>query len=104
MADGKITDLGTSAVPAVFATAINDHGEIVGSVFLAESSQAARWRHGRLELLGDLPGGNAGAARNVNERGMILGAGNRRPDSCRLLDVAAGDIEQFTHRPVHLKF
>jgi probable HAF family extracellular repeat protein len=63
------------------ARAINDYGVIAGSVYLAESSQAARWRHGRLEALGNLPGGNASAARDVNERGVILGGGNRRPDS-----------------------
>ncbi|MFI7542458.1 hypothetical protein [Actinoplanes sp. NPDC049599] len=63
------------------ARAINDRGDVVGAVFLAESSQAARWRQARLELLGNLPGGNAGGATAVDDRGVILGAGNVAPGS-----------------------
>jgi len=63
------------------ARSINERGEIVGAVFLAESSQAARWRQTRLELIGNLPGGNAGGATAVNDVGLILGSGNVSPDS-----------------------
>jgi probable HAF family extracellular repeat protein len=63
------------------ARAVNERGEIVGAVFLAEPSQAARWRQARLELIGHLPGGNAGGATAVNDLGVILGAGNVSPGS-----------------------
>jgi probable HAF family extracellular repeat protein len=63
------------------ARSINESGQIVGAVFLAESSQAARWVRERLDLIGNLPGGNAGGATAVNDLGLILGGGNVSPDS-----------------------
>jgi probable HAF family extracellular repeat protein len=61
------------------ARAINDAGLIAGTVSQAESSLAAAWRDGTYRLLGTLPGGDASGARDVNDRGVILGAGNVQP-------------------------
>jgi hypothetical protein len=43
--------------------------------------------------------------KEVPEIGDELAAARALADlAYKLLDVAAGDIEQFTHRPVHLKY
>lgn len=61
------------------ARAINESGVIVGSISGPEALQAVRWWHGRSIPLGNLPGGDASAARDINDRGVILGAGNVQP-------------------------
>jgi probable HAF family extracellular repeat protein len=63
------------------ARAINDKGMIVGSVYGPEASLAVRWSHGGYRTLGTLPGGDASGARDVNDHGVVLGAGNVLPQS-----------------------
>ncbi|GIF02081.1 hypothetical protein [Paractinoplanes rishiriensis] len=77
---GRVTVLPASPFGGQ-ARAINDAGTIVGWVSGADMNRAARWRHGRISLLSNLPGGNAAMARDVNDRGVILGVGNVRPQS-----------------------
>ncbi|PRY32368.1 hypothetical protein [Pseudosporangium ferrugineum] len=63
------------------ARAINERGDVAGAVLAGGSSRAARWRGTHLELLGNLPGGNAAGALAVNDDGVILGVGNVAPGS-----------------------
>jgi probable HAF family extracellular repeat protein len=66
------------------AVAINDRGEIAGSVtdWTSEPiSRAVRWYRGEMAYLGSLPGGNASGAAAINDCGQILGAGNVEPFS-----------------------
>lgn len=79
--NGKFAFLPGGGVYGSQARAVNDRGEIVGTVFQAESAEAVRWVHGRCRILGDLPGGDASGARDVNDRGVILGGGNVAPQS-----------------------
>lgn len=72
---GKVTVLPTSRYGGQ-ARALNDRGMAVGKVFGAEGGLAVRWWRGGSALLGTLPGGDASGARDINDRGMILGAGN----------------------------
>ncbi|WP_051167480.1 HAF repeat-containing protein [Actinoplanes sp. N902-109] len=80
---GVITDLGTLGGGTSFATAINDRGDIAGLVLDAGAAQAALWRHGRLQVIGHLPGGTASGTNDINDWGVVLGAGN----------VSSGSVE-----------
>jgi probable HAF family extracellular repeat protein len=75
---GAVTVLPTSPYGGQ-ARAINDSGMIVGWVAGDESNHAVRWWHGVRGALGTLPGGDASMARDVNDRGVVLGVGNVRP-------------------------
>ena len=75
---GKVTVLPATRYGGQ-ARAINDSGVIAGFVSGPESLLAVRWWHGRSVPLGTLPGGDANAARDINDRGVILGAGNMQP-------------------------
>ncbi|MEV4701815.1 hypothetical protein [Actinoplanes sp. NPDC049316] len=80
---GTVTWLPTPG-PYSDAGAVNDRGEIVGSVGTysgEEVPHATRWYHGTVTDLGILPGGNASAAGAVNARGLILGVSNAEPYS-----------------------
>ncbi|BEL05960.1 hypothetical protein Q0Z83_041510 [Actinoplanes sichuanensis] len=77
---GTVTVLPTSRYGGQ-ARAINDRGVVVGKVFGAEGGLAVRWWRGGSTMLGTLPDGDASGARDINDRGVILGAGNVGPHS-----------------------
>lgn len=70
---GVMTDLvPPRGVPDSFPTAINDRGEIVGSM---GGSAAFSWRDGVMTALPGLPGGGQTEATDINNAGLIVGAG-----------------------------
>jgi probable HAF family extracellular repeat protein len=71
--NGKMTDLGTLGGPDTHASAINDHGQIVGQTTTKTESRAFVWQNGKMTDLGTLPGGSESEARAINEQGQIVG-------------------------------
>jgi probable HAF family extracellular repeat protein len=70
---GKVTDLGTLGGSYSSATAINDHGVIVGNSTTPDGVlHAFLWRDGRMTDLG-VPGGGDVIAEDVNNRGQVVG-------------------------------
>jgi probable HAF family extracellular repeat protein len=67
-----------------FATAINNRGQISGSVNFGGTFRAVRWVNGVIEDLGTL-GGPTSSAEDINERGQITGTS----------DTASGGIHAF---------
>jgi probable HAF family extracellular repeat protein len=67
-----------------FATAINNRGQISGSVNFGGTFRAVRWVNGVLQDLGTL-GGPTSSAEDINERGQITGTS----------DTATGGIHAF---------
>ena len=56
------------------ASAMNDHGQIVGSSRWPDGrSRAALWENGRLHDLGVLPGGILSEATSINDTGAVVG-------------------------------
>ncbi len=72
--DGPAEDLGTLGGPAGAATDINDLGLIVGYAERPdETSSAALWVNGRIEDLGIPEDGTQSFAKDINERGNVVG-------------------------------
>jgi probable HAF family extracellular repeat protein len=70
---GRIRDLGTLGGPSSFATAINDHGVIVGASTTRDGVlHAFIWRDGRMTDLG-VPGGGDAFAEDINNRDQVVG-------------------------------
>jgi probable HAF family extracellular repeat protein len=73
-----MVDLGTLGREESVASAINDHGQVVGTVFdtnsfgEAENARAVLWQGGTMKNLGTL-GGSSSAAYAINERGEVVG-------------------------------
>jgi len=61
-------------------SAMNDHGQIVGSIRAAASSEshAAVWENGRVYDLGVLPGHRESGGAAINSDGAVLGVSGRR--------------------------
>ena len=75
-----IQDLGT--LPGGFvshASAINEHGEVVGDSATNGLFQphAFLFRHGGLDDLGTLPSGNFSSATGINKHGQVVGFSGR---------------------------
>jgi probable HAF family extracellular repeat protein len=71
--NGKITDLGTLGGSSSSATAINDHGVIVGNSTTHDGVlHAFVWHDGRMIDLG-VPGAGDAIAEDVNNRGQVVG-------------------------------
>lgn len=77
--DGELIDLGDLGGPKSFPAAINERGDVVGwSIFLSDTeSHAFLYRNGEMIDLGTLLGLNAegdeSEARDINDRGDIVG-------------------------------
>jgi probable HAF family extracellular repeat protein len=68
--DGRMRDLGTLGGGTSFATAINNRGEVVG---LTGEGRAFLWRDGTMTDLGTLNGSGYARARDINDRGQVVG-------------------------------
>jgi probable HAF family extracellular repeat protein len=73
--DGVLTYLGSFADPvSSMANAINDRGEIAGSLQASDgTARAVLWRDGAMVDLGQLPGSFYTAATGINNRGQVVG-------------------------------
>jgi len=71
--EGRLTFLAGSATQAsqasVFASSLNDRGQVVGSV----AGRPFLWEAGRLRVLGNLPAGPFGRAVAINNHGWVVG-------------------------------
>ncbi|MFG1841660.1 hypothetical protein ACGFH8_24925 [Micromonospora sp. NPDC049175] len=68
----RVVDLGTLSGGDGAATAMNDHGDIVGwSTVASGARHAVLWRHGVITDLGVLPGDTDSEAVDVNEFGDV---------------------------------
>jgi probable HAF family extracellular repeat protein len=77
----EVRELGTLDVRSSFATAINDAGDVVGSLELSGPDPNARspqqtflYRDGQMRGLGPLGGPYSSSARDINASGQILGS------------------------------
>lgn len=76
LAQHRIVRLGTIAPPLSYPTAINNRNQVVGSSTVAGDASLFHgflWENGHLTDLGTLPGGFFSDARDINERGQIVG-------------------------------
>ncbi len=82
--DGTLRRLpGTRSHPAVYVTAINDNGVVVGSVSGRRgNARAAIWRNRKLRVLAPPPGAPAGSyfGQDINNNGLMLGWAGAAPD------------------------
>jgi probable HAF family extracellular repeat protein len=62
--------------PLVQAVDLNDAGQVVGYCEVRGKATPCTWRHGRVERLPMLRGGDRGKAIAVNARGQIVGWSN----------------------------
>ena len=80
---GKLRDIGTLGGKESEATAMNDHGQIVGFSDIANSSDSDwhgfLWQHGTMTDLGTL-GGWYSEPVAINERGTVIGVANMHDD------------------------
>lgn len=73
--DGQLTDIGAGTV----GIGINASGDVVGQRLANGVYNAFVYRHGNLTVLDNLATGNIGLARDINERGQIVGESNLDP-------------------------
>ena len=72
--DGIVTDQGTPGVFFSTAVAINNRTQVVGNADLPDSRyHAVLWENGAVIDLGTLPGDVSSFARDINDRGQIVG-------------------------------
>lgn len=92
-AEQEIVDLGVlPGGTTSFAYDLNDHGEVVGSSGVGNTtSHAFVWRRGRMTDLGTLGGGprDSSVATGINEQGQIVG-----------FSTVAADVGDFTSHAV----
>ena len=80
---GKWTDLGTLGGRSSEVRALNNAGQIIGSIILPQSSaepalrvHAFLWSKGQMNDLGTLPGGDYSVPTAINDKGQIVGHSN----------------------------
>jgi probable HAF family extracellular repeat protein len=72
----RFVHLGTLAPPSSYPTAINNRNQVVGASTVpgdASLFHGFLWENGRLTDLGTWPGGFHSEARDINDRGQIVG-------------------------------
>ncbi len=91
---GTITDLGTLGGPPVYASGINNAGQIVG--WSGDTSGSAfrpwLWENGTLTDLGTPVGFTWGVAYDINEAGQVAGFGFNATGSARALLWSGGQM------------
>ena len=70
---GGVTDLSTIGNQVSVARAINDNGEVAGTIGHPRSNQAFRWREGTIQGLGTL-GSYGSSATAINNVGQVAGS------------------------------
>jgi probable HAF family extracellular repeat protein len=73
--DGQLTDIGAGTN----GIAINARGDVVGQRWSASGYTGFVYRHGKLTGVGNLGTGDIGLARDINDRGQIVGESNIDP-------------------------
>ncbi|MES2462603.1 MAG: hypothetical protein V4671_18625 [Armatimonadota bacterium] len=71
--NGKRRDLGMGTGSSSEARAINNRGQIVGSILWTDE-YAVLWDNGRMRELPSLPAGGSSSARSINDRGDVVGS------------------------------
>lgn len=73
--EGTLLDLGTLGGSDSAATAINDHGQVVGYAKIAGDANyhAFLWENGVMRDLGTLGGGFESRAHDINNHGVVVG-------------------------------
>ncbi len=82
----SVTDLGNfGGVMNNYAGAINDRGQVVGTLDLAgdATGHAFLWQDGEMTDLGMLPGDFSSAAFGINDKGQVVGISCDQSGNCR---------------------